>query len=102
MYLSIITVNKNSGNKFGKTAKNILQILDYFEKVDWIILDSESKDISATKILNIKKNSYKKNIKIIIEKDKGIYYAMTKGIEISISRCISRCRATTAPTWCRR
>ena len=29
-----------------------------------------------------KKNSSKKQIKVIIEKDEGIYYAMNKGIEI--------------------
>ena len=88
MYLSIITVNKNSGNKFEKTAKNILSILDSFKKVEWIILDADSKDISAKKIAHIKKKFFKRNIKIIVEKDKGIYHAMNKGIDISKSKFI--------------
>ena len=81
MYLSIITVNKNSGKRFEKTAKNILSILDTFKKVEWIILDSESKDASGEEVYNIKKNFYKKNIRVIIEKDNGIYHAMNKGID---------------------
>ena len=88
MYLSIITVNKNSGKRFENTAKNILSILDNFKKVEWIILDAESKDESAKEIYNIKKDFYKKNIRVIIEKDNGIYHAMNKGIDNSNSNFI--------------
>jgi len=88
MHLSIITVNKNSGKSFLKTAKNLNSILDEFKQIEWIIVDAESTDDSGKKILDLKNDSRKKNIKIIVEKDEGIYFAMNKGIHISNAKFI--------------
>ena len=88
MFLSIVTVNKNSGNSFLKTTKNLISILDEFKQIEWIIIDAESTDYSGKIIIDLKNNFRKNNIKIIIEKDEGIYFAMNKGINISNARFI--------------
>ncbi len=88
MLLSIITVNKNSGLSFHKTKKNLISILHNFKQIEWIIVDSESNDNSGEEILNLKNKFHKKNIRIIIEKDEGIYFAMNKGIQIANSKFI--------------
>ena len=88
MYLTIITVNKNSGKNFEHTEKNIISIVNSFNEVEWLILDSDSTDISGDIIKKLKTNQFNKQIKVIIEKDKGIYYAMNKGIEICNSKFI--------------
>ena len=88
MFLSIITVNKNSGKSFLKTEKNLLSILDEFKEIEWIIIDSKSTDYSGKKIIDLKNNIHKNNLKIIIENDEGIYYAMNKGIYHANSKFI--------------
>ena len=88
MILSIITVNKNSGESFLKTKENLIPILHDLKEIEWIIVDAESSDSSAKEIIDIKNNYHFKNIKIIIEKDEGIYFAMNKGIHISNSKFI--------------
>ncbi len=87
MFLSIITVNKNSDNRFNTTANNILNIVKENKEIEWIIIDGNSKDISRKIINNLITSNYK-NIKVLIENDNGIYSAMNKGINLANSQFI--------------
>ena len=74
-FFSIITVVKNAENDILKTIKSIKN--QSFKKYEYIIIDGNSQDNT---IKNIYKN--KKNINILIsEKDRGIYFAMNKGLK---------------------
>ncbi len=76
-FFSVITVVKNSENLIEKTIKSITR--QSFKKFEYIIIDGKSNDATVIKIL---KN--KRNINLFLsEKDKGIYYAMNKGINLS-------------------
>ena len=72
--ISIITVNKNGGKFIEKNIKSILK--QSYKNYEHIIVDGLSSDDSLKKI---KKNSHKK-LKLISEKDRGLYDAMNKGI----------------------
>jgi glycosyltransferase involved in cell wall biosynthesis len=80
--VSIIVVSLNTKKDFLKTLNSILS--QKFSSYEIIVIDGDSKDGT---IEEIEKN--KRNIsKYIIEKDKGIYDAMNKGINISKGRWI--------------
>tara|TARA_B100000212_G_C27385019_1_gene538986 strand:+ start:5204 stop:5944 length:741 start_codon:yes stop_codon:yes gene_type:complete len=87
MFLSIITVNKNSGIRFNTTVNNIFNIVKINKEIEWIIIDGNSQDISRNIINNLNASHYK-NIKILIENDNGIYSAMNKGINLANSKFI--------------
>ena len=73
--LTIITVVLNDAKKLKKTFESInTQIFRNFEHV---VIDGGSVDKSK---LIIQKNK-RENTKVIFQKDKGIYYAMNKGIQ---------------------
>ena len=72
---SIIVVSLNTKKDLYKTLKSIFR--QKFKKYEIIIVDGKSNDGSIELIKNLKK----KNIKKIIEKDKGIYDAMNKGLK---------------------
>lgn len=73
---SIITVTKNSEKYL---EKNILSLKkQVYNNFEHIIIDSNSKD-KTKKILK----KYKSRLKIISEDDKGLYYAMNKGIKLA-------------------
>ena len=76
-FFSIITVVKNDENNIQKTIKSIAsQNLKNFE---YIVIDGKSTDDT---IKNIKK--YRNKISYFLsERDKGIYFAMNKGIKIA-------------------
>ena len=75
--ISIVIVSLNTKNNLNKTIKSILHQTS--KKFEIIIIDGNSSDGSINLI-----KKYKKHFsKIIIEKDKGIYDAMNKGIKIS-------------------
>ncbi len=75
MKFSIITVSLNSGNKLLETVQNILkQTYDDFEIV---IKDGVSTDDSISRVKDL--NSEK--IRIVSEKDKGIYDAMNEAVK---------------------
>ena len=78
---SIITVTKNSEKYL---EKNILSLRkQIYKNYEHIIIDSNSTD----KTKNILKK-YKSGLKILSEKDKGLYYAMNKGIKLSTGQVI--------------
>lgn len=78
MKISIITVCYNSEKTIEDTIKSVLsQSYDDFE---YIIVDGQSKD-QTLEIIGQYKND--KHIKLISEKDKGLYDAMNKGIRNS-------------------
>lgn len=77
MFLSIITPTKNSEKFISDTIESVLS--QNFKKYEHIILDNLSSDNT---LQNIKKFRNKK-IKIISEKDNGIYYAMNKAANLS-------------------
>ena len=79
---SIIVVSLNTKNKFLKTIRSIEK--QKYKNYEIIIVDGKSKDGT----IDIIKKFKKKKIKFIIEKDKGIYDAMNKGVKISSGKWI--------------
>ena len=75
--ISIIIVSLNTKVDFLKTLKSIKK--QTYKNYEIVIVDGVSNDGTIKEIKKLKK----KNIKYIIEKDKGIYDAMNKGIKIS-------------------
>ena len=75
MKISIITINYNNSSGLERTIKSVVN-QDYND-VEFIIIDGGSTDSSVNVI-----KQFKENISLwISEPDKGIYYAMNKGIE---------------------
>jgi glycosyltransferase involved in cell wall biosynthesis len=77
MFLSVITPTKNSEKFISDTIESVIS--QNFKKYEHIILDNLSSDNTLQKI----KKFGNKKIKIISEKDNGIYYAMNKGANLS-------------------
>jgi glycosyltransferase len=81
--ISIITVCYNSSKTIEETIKSVIS-QNYFNNVQYIIVDGESSD-STLEIIS----KYVDKIDIVIsEKDKGIYDAMNKGIKHATSNII--------------
>lgn len=76
MKISIITVCFNAEDTIADTIQSVLS-QDY-EDVEYIIVDGKSTDRTLEII-----QSHQKRIKLISEKDQGIYDAMNKGINIA-------------------
>jgi glycosyltransferase involved in cell wall biosynthesis len=77
MKFSIITVVKNSENLIEKTIKSIIN--QTYKNFEFIIIDGKSSD-NTMKVVN----DYKKFIhQLVSERDKGIYFAMNKGLSLS-------------------
>lgn len=77
MKVSIITVCKNAQDTVERTIKSVIS-QDY-QDIEYLIIDGNSID----ETLNIV-NQYRRKIDTIVsEPDKGLYYAMNKGIERS-------------------
>lgn len=73
MLITIITVCFNAEKSIKRTIKSVLH--QTYDQIEYIIVDGKSND-NTLKIVN----SFDTNIKIISEKDNGIYDAMNKGI----------------------
>ena len=83
MKVTIITVTFNSAKTIENTIKSVLS--QKYKDKEYIIIDGGSTDSTVSKI-----NKYKRRIsKIIVEKDKGVYDAINKGINISHGSVIS-------------
>lgn len=82
MKLSIVTINYNDATGLAKTLKSVSDqhIPDGFE-LEHVVIDGASTDNSVEVI-----KQYPHVAKWISEKDKGVYNAMNKGIEIALGR----------------
>ena len=77
MKISIITVCYNSANTLARTIKSIEN--QTYQDIEYIIIDGASTDNTLTII-----SKYSHLVtKVISEKDKGLYYAMNKGIKLA-------------------
>lgn len=85
---SIITVCFNSEKTISDTIKSILN--QNYKNIEYIIVDGKSQDKTIEIIESYKEDFINKGIalKIISEKDNGIYDAMNKGINIATGEII--------------
>lgn len=83
MKITIITANYNSGKTLKKTIESVLN--QTYELVEYIIIDGKSTD-NSLEIIESYLDKFKDKgyeYKWISEKDKGIFNAMNKGIEMA-------------------
>ena len=73
MKISIITTTFNSENTIEETIASLN--FQTFKDYNLIVVDNLSENKTVKKI----KENFKDELKIISEKDKGIYYALNKG-----------------------
>ena len=78
-FFSVIIPTYNVGDRIKKTVESI--VCQEFESYEIIIIDAQSE--SASRILLKELNTKYESIRIIFEKDNGIYDAMNKGIRIA-------------------
>ncbi len=91
MKLSIITINYNNAEGLRKTLASVAA--QTYQNIEHIIIDGASKDGSVNVIKDYARKvergeSRVKSVIWVTEKDKGIYNAMNKGIEIALGRVI--------------
>jgi glycosyltransferase len=77
MKISIITVTYNSSKTVEQTIQSVIE--QTYPNIEYIIIDGQSSDSTLTII-----DRYRNQIsKIVSEKDKGIYDALNKGIDLA-------------------
>lgn len=81
MKLSIITINYNNAEGLRKTMESVLA--QTYTDIEYVIVDGASTDGSVDVIREL---ATRPTIKWISEKDKGIYNAMNKGVEIALGK----------------
>jgi glycosyltransferase involved in cell wall biosynthesis len=81
--LSIVVVSLNTKNQFLKTIKSINS--QKYKNYEIIVVDGNSTDGTLEVIKKMKKNFSQ----IVIEKDKGIYDAMNKGVQLASGNWIA-------------
>ena len=79
VYFSIVTPVYNRSKFLEKTIKSVIS--QEFKNYEYIIVDGDSKDKTLTIL-----NKYKSKIKLISEKDKGMYDALSKGFSIATGK----------------
>lgn len=79
MKVSIITATFNSALTIKSCLDSVLN--QNYKNVEHLIIDGKSND-KTLQIFNELNDNYKK-IKVISEKDKGLYYALNKGIKLA-------------------
>ena len=83
MKLTVVTVCFNSAKTIGKCMDSVLKLdtNDY----EYVIVDGKSTDNTLSIIEGYKSSFYSKNVdlRIVSEKDSGIYNAMNKAIELA-------------------
>jgi glycosyltransferase involved in cell wall biosynthesis len=81
-FFSIIIPTYNSAKTLSTCLDSLID--QTFQNFEIIILDGKSSDDTIS--ISLHYTGVFKNIRLISEKDKGIYYAMNKGIEMSNGR----------------
>lgn len=81
MKLSIITINYNNAEGLRKTMESVLA--QTYTDIEYVIVDGASTDGSVDVIRELATHP---TIKWVSEKDKGIYNAMNKGVEIALGK----------------
>ncbi|AQR96993.1 glycosyltransferase family 2 protein [Clostridium saccharoperbutylacetonicum] len=85
MKVSIITICLNSEKYIEQTIQSVLT--QTYKDIEYIIIDGMSTD-STLDIIEKYKPLFKERLKVISEKDSGIYNAMNKGIKYSTGEVI--------------
>lgn len=80
MKISLITVCYNSERTIEDTLKSVLE--QEYKNYEYLIIDGASKDHTLD-IIKKYESRFNGNLKIISEKDKGLYDAMNKGIKMA-------------------
>lgn len=83
--VTIITVSYNSSKTIEKTIKSVLN--QTYDNIEYIIIDGDSSD-GTKDIIKMYEDKFKGRMKWISEKDKGIYDAMNKGINMASGKWI--------------
>lgn len=79
--ISIITVCFNAKSSLEKTFRSICE--QSYREIEYIIVDGASTDGSLELLQSLKQEYSDRDIKIISEKDNGIYDAMNKGLRLA-------------------
>lgn len=94
MKITIITITYNSEKTIARTMESVLS-QSMLEKsngedsVEYLLIDGKSSDITVAVAESFRSRMEAKGIelRILSEKDKGIYDAMNKGIRQATGRC---------------
>ena len=78
--VSIITVCFNSEKTIERTIKSVFD--QTYKNIEYIIIDGASTD-KTLEIIDRYRDKFKERLKVVSEKDDGIYFAMNKGIALS-------------------
>ena len=97
MQLSIITINYNNAEGLRKTLASVAA--QSYANIQHVIIDGNSSDTSKDVIIDYAENTKNPNHEIlwVSEKDKGIYNAMNKGIEIALCKRVVNEDHTSSP-----
>ncbi len=85
MKISILTVCYNSDKTIKDTLESVLK--QEYTNYEYLIVDGKSQD-NTLKIVKEYEKKFNGKLKIISEKDKGLYDAMNKGIEMATGEII--------------
>ena len=83
--VSIITVCFNSEITIERTIKSVFD--QTYKNIEYIIIDGASTD-KTLEIIDRYRDQFKDRLKVVSEKDDGIYFAMNKGIALSAGTLI--------------